>query len=101
MGITEKLKEMLSHRARSTQYLAEIAAGGNNQQRLINDKLIEVIVTLRDLSNALSSKLDALVAGSNNQQRLLNVKLEAVIAGLNDQTRQINEKLDAIIAKKD
>jgi hypothetical protein len=100
MWIPQKLRQILGDSAKSTQYLAEIAAGSDNQQRLINDKLIEVIVALRELSNVLGPKLDAVVAGSNNQQRLLNAKLDAVIAGLNDQTRLLNDKLDAIAKRK-
>jgi len=84
---------MLADRAKSTQLLAEIAAGSDNQQRLLNDKLTEAIVALNDVSNVLRSRLDAVVAGSNNQQK----QLEALIAGLNNQTRLLNEKLDSDI----
>ena len=87
--------------AKSTQYLAEIAAGTDNQQRLLNDKLTEAIVALNDMSNVFRSKLDAVVAGSNNQQNLLNEKLSTTIALMNDQTNVLRAKLDAVIAGVD
>ena len=97
MWIPQTLRQVLGLQARSTQYLAEIAEGTDNQQRLTNDKLTEAIVALNDVSNVLRSKLDAVIAGSDHQQQLLNDKLDAVIAGLNNQTRVLNEKLDAVI----
>jgi hypothetical protein len=93
MWIPRKLRQMLAHPARATQLLAEIAAGSDNQQRLLNDKLTEVIVALNDISNVLRSRLDAMVVGSNNQQK----QLEAIIAALNNQTRLLSEKLDIAV----
>jgi hypothetical protein len=93
MWIPRKLRQMLAHRTRSTQLLAEIAAGSDNEQRLLNDKLTEVIVALNDVSNVLHSRLDAMVAGNNNQQK----QLEAIIASLNSQTRLLSEKLDIAV----
>jgi hypothetical protein len=119
MWIVQKLREMLSHQARSTQYLAEIAAGNANQQRLTNEKLTEAIASLKDITNVLRAKLDALIAGSNEQQRLLNdrlnttiaqldgmsnllrTRLDAVAGDLERQTRLVNQKLDAISSKKE
>ena len=93
MWIPRKLRQMLAHRAKSTQLLAEIAAGSDNQQRLLNDKLTEVIVALNDVSKVLHSRLDAMVAGSNNQQK----QLESIIASLNSQTRLLSEKLNIAV----
>src|SRR5882762_3957143 len=101
MGIVQKLKEMLSQRARSTQYLAEIAAGSDNEQRLINEKLTETVVVLTEISNLLRSKLDAVIAGSNQQQKLLNDKLSATIAQLNDVSNVMRTRLDAVVGALD
>lgn len=81
---------------RSTQYLAEIAAGSDNQQRVINDKLNEIIGVLADISDVLHSRLDALVGGCDHQQKLLNVKLDAVIARLDNQNKLLDRELNKI-----
>jgi hypothetical protein len=44
MGIIQKVKQAFVHQAHSTQYLAEIAAGSDNQQQLLNEKLSEALV---------------------------------------------------------
>jgi hypothetical protein len=87
MWIPQKLKRIFDHQARMTQYLAEIAAGTDNQQRLINDKLIEAIGALTEMSKVLHSKLDTVVGRLDHNAELLNNKLDAVIAGLSNQAR--------------
>jgi hypothetical protein len=94
----QKLKQVLGHGAKSTQLLAEIRAGSDNQQRLINDKLGETIGALMDVSNVLRNRLDAVIAGIENNSSMVNNKLDALIAGLNNQSRILNEKLDTLIA---
>ena len=78
---------MIGLQFRSTQYLSEIAAGSDSQQRVINDKLNEIIGVLTDISDVLRTRLDALVAGSDHQQKLINAKLDAVIARLDNQSK--------------
>jgi len=75
---------MMGLRVRSTQFLAEITAGSDNQQRIINEKLNEIISVLADISEVLHSRLDALVAGCDHQQKLLNAKFDAVIDRLDN-----------------
>src|SRR5262249_15720622 len=98
MWIPQKLRQMLSHRARSTQYLAEIAAGSENQQHLINDKLTEVVAALTDISTVLRARLDAVVVGSDEQQKLLNDKLIEAIGAVTDVSKVLRTKLDAGVA---
>jgi hypothetical protein len=100
MWISQKLRQVFGQAAKSTQLLAEIRAGSDNQQRLINDKLDETIGALTDVSKVLRTKLDAVIAGLDNNNRIMNSKLDAVITGLSNQTRLINEKLDALIASE-
>jgi hypothetical protein len=97
MGILPKLKSHIVQLLRSPQYLAAIAAGSDNEQRLLNDKLMQAIAILTDMSNVLRSKLDALVAGSKHEQRLLNERLGATIAQLNDMTNVLRSKLDGVV----
>jgi hypothetical protein len=87
MWVPQKLRQMIGLQIRSTQYLAEIAAGSDNQQRIINDKLNELIGVLSDISDVQRTRLDALVAGSDHQQKLINAKLDAVIAMLDNQSK--------------
>jgi hypothetical protein len=90
---------MLGQVAKSTQLLAEIRAGSDNQQRLINDKLGETIFALKDMTDMLRVKLDAIASGLERDNKLLSMKLDNAIGGLNNQTRLLNEKLDSFIAK--
>jgi hypothetical protein len=116
MRILQHLRWVLTERARSTQLLAEIRAGSENQQRLLNDKLSEAILALNDISNVLHSKLKVVAEGSDNQQKLLDEKLgrtidllsnvtnmlksrlDAVVGGLDNNSKLLNNKLDAVIA---
>jgi hypothetical protein len=88
MWLPQRLKRMFGHQAQSTQYLAELVVGADNQQRLLNDKLTEAIVALTDVSNVLRSRLDAIVAGSGQQQKLLNEKMSTLI-GVMDSTTNL------------
>src|SRR5947209_4971801 len=97
MRIIQKLKHAFGQQARSAQYLAEIVAGIDNEQRLLNDKLTQAIVALTDISNVLRSKLDAVVAGSKHEQRLLNDRLGTTIAQLNDVANVLRSKLDGVL----
>ena len=101
MGIIQKLKSVFVQQALSTQYLAEIAAGSDNEQRLLNEKLTQAVDTLSDMSNLLRSKLDAVVAGSKHEQRLLNERLGATVTQLNDMTNLLRSKLDGVVKSLD
>jgi hypothetical protein len=94
----QKLKQAFGQSARGTQHLAEIAAAMDNQQRVLNDKLTEVVVALTDMSQTLGSKLDAVVAGSGHEQALLNDKLSETVTALTDVSQTLGSKLDAVVA---
>jgi hypothetical protein len=66
MGIMGKLKRRLTANRRTPQYLAELVAGSDNQQRLFNDKIIEVIACLANMTNVMQTRLDAVIAGSES-----------------------------------
>src|SRR5262245_66518800 len=93
MSIIKKLKQVFVQQARSTQHLAEIAAGSDNQQRLLNDKLTQAIVALADLSDLLRSKLDAVVAGREHEERLLNDKLGMTVGQVSEMTDVLQSKI--------
>ena len=101
MALIQKLKQVFVQQARSTQYLAELAEGSDNEQRLLNDKLTQVIGALTDMSDVLGSKLDAVIAGSKHEQRLLNERLGATIAQLNDMSNVLRSKLDGAVGGLD
>src|SRR5262245_52126475 len=97
MWIPEIFRRLSADWNRSSHALAQIAAGTDNQQKLINDKLTEAIVALTHMSDALRTRLDSVVAGIDQEQRLLNEKLSKVIEQLADQTGVIEPRLSAII----
>src|SRR5437588_624197 len=97
MWMPQKLRQVLAERAKSSQYLAEIVAGTDNQQRLLNDKLTETIVVLTDLSNVLRSQLAAVVEGSRRQQKLLDEKMTVMIGVLNDTNNLLRSRLDGVV----
>jgi predicted O-methyltransferase YrrM len=80
--------------------LGELIEGMKNQSRLLNDRLEESIEGMNNQSRLLNDKLKELIEGMNNQSRLLNDKLKELIEGMNNQSRLLNDKLTATIHRQ-
>ena len=79
MKSIEILKRMVKNSDKSVELLDKTAAGVDNQSRLLNDKLREVIAGLDNQSRLLNDKLEELIEGTVNQSRLLNDKLMGIV----------------------
>src|SRR5271170_2596984 len=100
MWIPDKLKQIIDRQRKSTQFLAEIAAGMDNQQRLLNDKLTEAIVALNDITNELRSKPVTVATKSNGIP--VDTKLDVMIARPSNQTPLVDNQPDfATMARAD
>src|SRR6516164_8861454 len=103
MGIIKKLKSVFAQQARSVQYLAETAAGSDNEQgllrnkRLLNDRLTQAVDALTAELNLMEAKLNAIVTGSKDELRLSNKRVGAIIALLNDLTNVLRSRVDGVI----
>jgi predicted O-methyltransferase YrrM len=100
MNPLEILRRMAGNSDRSVGLLERTVAGIENETRLLNQRLGELIAGLDNQSRLFNDKYAQLIEGIGNQSSLLNDKLTQLIEGIANQSSLLNAKLTGIIEQQ-